>query len=464
MLPVRSTLIGTVLLAAAACEGPVSSGPVASLDVIPLPPQAAVVGTAFSFDIRPGFADGRGQGLTYTLDGTPATSGLSLANGHLSGTPTTPGIITARIIAEDAAGDTASQLFSIAAFAAGLPTPVLPTAFHGYSDARMPVPQQYLQPGAPGGSALATSNTPLGNITTDAGATLGRVLFYDTRLSANDAVSCASCHVQQFGFTDTAQFSTGFAGGKTARHASAIANARFYQRGRFFWDERAVTLEDQVLMPIQDGVEMGLTLQALELKLSVTSYYPQLFTAAFGSSTVTSDRVARAIAQYVRSIISYGSRFDSSFTPGSLGPNLAFLTQQEAQGLNLFNGPGRCAQCHATNAHISDNVHNTGLDATVTDPGAGNGRFKSPSLRNVAVRGRFMHDGRFTSLEQVIDFYDTGIQDNPFLDGRLRAPGGGPPLRLNFSAAQKAALAAYLRTLTDAPLLSDPRFSNPFAQ
>jgi cytochrome c peroxidase len=195
----------------------------------------------------------------------------------------------------------------------------------------------------------------------------------------------------------------------------------------------------------------------------VTPYYPALFEAAFGTPEITSDRIGRAIAQFVRSIVSYGSRFDSTFAPGAAGPDLNRLTQQERDGLGLFNGQAGCARCHATNAHISDNIHNTGLDATITDVGAGNGAFKSPSLRNAALRGRFMHDGRFTSLEQVVDFYNNGVQPNPGLDGRLRGPGpGGPPIRLGLTIAQRDAIVAYLRTLTDRALLADPRFASPF--
>ena len=300
---------------------------------------------------------------------------------------------------------------------------------------------------------------PTTNTTTDAGATLGRVLFYDVRLSINNTVACGSCHLQRFGFADTAQASRGFNGGVTARHAMALGNARFYRRARFFWDERAATLEDQVLQPIQNSIEMGMTLPALTTKLSATSFYAPLFTAAFGSSEVTSDRIARALAQFVRSLVTANSRFDQSMGGG------APLTPQEQQGLNLFNGRAGCARCHGTAANVSDDIHNTGLDATITDAGAGGGRFKAPSLRNVGVRGRFMHDGRFTSLEQVIDFYDNGVQNNPQLDGRLQANGpgaGGGVQRLGLNAGERAALVAFLNSLTDSAFLTEVKFSNPF--
>jgi cytochrome c peroxidase len=122
-----------------------------------------------------------------------------------------------------------------------------------------------------------------------------------------------------------------------------------------------------------------------------------------------------------------------------------------------------CARCHGTNAHISDDAHNTGLDATITDIGAGNGRFKAPSLRNIAVRGPYMHDGRFKTLEEVVEFYNSGVQNNPGLDPRLRGPGGAP-VRLNLTATQKAALVAFMRALTDDAFLTDPRLANPFAR
>jgi cytochrome c peroxidase len=450
-------------LAVTACGDP-SSPAAATTPLVntTLSSVAAVVGQSVDLDLRSAFIDRKNRGLTLVASCTSATTSCpTVANGHLTGTPDKPGVMRVKVLATDAGGDTVSQALSIVAFMPGLPSPSLPALLQAYSDARSPVPFQYTLANAPGGSALAQSNARPDNATSDAGATLGRVLFYDTRLSANDRTACASCHVQQFGFADTAQLSTGFQGGKTSRHASGLANARFYGRGRFFWDERAATLEDQALQPIQNPVEMGLSLPDLVEKLEVTAYYPALFQAAFGTPDITSDRVARALAQFVRSIVSSGSRFDSTFAPGSAAPDLSRLSQQEAQGLQLFNGPAGCARCHATNAHISDNIHNTGLDATITDVGAGNGQFKSPSLRNVAVRGRYMHDGRFTSLEQVVDFYNTGVQANPALDPRLRAPGGGP-LRLNLTLAQRDAIVAYLRTLTDRPLLADVRFSNPF--
>ena len=429
-------------------------------------PQGATVGQPFTYDATKSgstFSSGSGATLTYTVSFAPAAFGLSAANGVITGVPTQSAVVTATIVASDASGNVASNAFPVVLFANDLVSPVLPVTAFSYSDATSPLPIFFGAANAPGGSALAADNTPATNPTTNAGATLGRVLFYDRRLSTNDRVACASCHQQPFAFSDTARLSRGFAGGLTGRHSMALANARFYQRGRFFWDERAATLEAQVLQPIQDPTEMGLSLPALVNKLSASSYYPALFQAAFGSADITTDRVSRALAQFVRSMVSASSRFDQAFV-GNAAPNFAAVfTPDELAGQNLYNGPAGCARCHGTNAFISDDVHNTGLDASITDVGAGNGRFKAPSLKNIAVRPPYMHDGRFRMLEEVVDFYNAGIQINPGLDNRLRGP-GGQPQRLGLSQAQRNQLVAFLRTLTDDPFIANPKWSSPFAR
>ncbi|TWT87713.1 Cytochrome c551 peroxidase precursor [Pseudobythopirellula maris] len=307
-------------------------------------------------------------------------------------------------------------------------------------------------------------NTPADNPITDAGAELGRVLFYDQRLSHNDGTSCASCHSQSTGFTDTAELSEGFEGGLTGRHSMSLANARYYEPGRFFWDERAATLEDQVLMPIQDAVEMGSDLDELVDELQATDYYPVLFERAFGDSAVTSDRMAEAMAQFVRAMASYQSEYDQALAartaPGpNADPNFAAVDTIEnpalaTEGHALFAAD--CANCHRTNAQVTDKAHNIGLDETNTDAGAGAGRFKVPSLRNAAERGRYMHDGRFESLEEVVEHYSSGVADNPNLSVGLTAGGFG------YSADEQAALVAFLETLSDEAFLTSTLFSDPF--
>lgn len=440
---------------AAAAPPPVLASPNVAVGV--------TVGQPVSYDATKGgaaFAGAGGGGLSYGITFEGAANGLAASGANVVGQPLAPGVTWATITATDALGRTASDRFAVVAFAAGLDTPTLPAAPFHYADVFLPLSAHFRAAGG-GPSVVATDNTPADNPITDAGAALGRVLFYDMRLSVNDGLSCGGCHSQFIGFADTPQRSVGFGGGLTGRHAPALANARFYRRGRFFWDERAATLEDQVLRPIQDGTEMGMTLGNLEAKIAATPYYPALFAAAFGSPQVTSDRVSRALAQYVRSLVSAGSRYDRAFAAAGTPNFAAVFTAQEIDGERLFRSTG-CAACHTTVAQVSDATHNTGLDAVSADTGAGRGAFKAPSLRNVGVRPRFMHDGRFTSLAQVVDFYDAGVQPNPDLDARLRNPDGSPR-RLNLTAAQKAALVAFMGTLTDSAFLASPRFANPFA-
>ena len=345
-----------------------------------------------------------------------------------------------------------------------LSEPVLPAVSFLYADADVALPAHFRN-----GPVAASDNTPPNNAITNPGATLGRVLFYDRRLSANNVVSCASCHTQATGFSEDAQFSAGFAGALTTRHSPGLSNGRYYDRGHFFWDERANTLEDQVLAPIQSEVEMGLTLDEAVSRVAAEAFYADLFTAAFGDPEVTTDRMSLAMAQFVRSMVSANSRFDQALAAGPLGSQ-AFansLTAEEFLGVQLFMPVPNsdiqdvgCGACHNTLAHISDDVHNIGLENPPVDAGAGNGTFKAPSLRNVGVRAQFMHDGRFSSLAQVIEHYNSGVVASPDLDVRLRQ--GPNPQRLNLTDAEKAALEAFMHTLTDDSFLTDPRFSDPF--
>ena len=423
--------------------------------------QTATVGVPYSYDASKAgtvFTDPDGDRLSYVLAISPANSGLTTSGTTISGTATTAGNYTVTLTANDGKGGVTSNAFTLTiAPAPTVKAPVLPANSYLYADASINLPRQFT---AGAGNPAPADNTPSGNITTNAGATLGRVLFYDKRLSVNDTVSCGSCHVQAAGFGDPRRLSVGFQGGLTARASMSLANARYYQNGKFFWDERAASAEAQVLVPIQNATEMGNSLPQLVAKLNAVPFYGPLFTAAFGDSTITSDRISRALAQYVRAIVSYRSKYDSAYVNGV--PNFAAtLTAQEEQGRQIFEGPGHCNNCHGTNAHVADSAKNNGLDATVIDAGAGNGRFKSPSLRNIAVSAPYMHDGRFASLAEVVDHYDHGVQDSPNLAQQLRNP-DGTVRRLNLSPAQKAALIAFLGTLTDNALLTDPKFSDPF--
>lgn len=321
---------------------------------------------------------------------------------------------------------------------------------------------------------LGQDNMPTTNLTTDAGAALGRVLFYDKRLSTNQTVSCASCHLQANGFSDPRRLSIGFNGGLTGRNSMGLSNARWYQREKFFWDERAATLEAQTLMPIQDALEMGMTLTALTNRLAAEPFYTNLFTQTFGTPDVTAERISKALAQFVRSIVSTRSKYDVGVTNG-----FANFTAQENLGRQVFLGQvgsATCTACHGSDNFVpGPNLTNNGLENPAVDQGVGAitglpqdlGRFKVPSLRNIELTAPYMHDGRFATLEQVVEFYDSGVGAHPNLSPPLRVPPGngaasGTPLRLNLTPAQKAALVAFLKTLTDPTVATNTMFSDPF--
>ena len=212
-----------------------------------------------------------------------------------------------------------------------------------------------------------------------------------------------------------------------------------------------------------------MNLTTLTNRLAAEPYYTNLFASTFGSPGITAERISKALAQFVRSITSTQSKFDLGVTN-----NFANFTPQENQGRQIFNGPaGGCAACHGTDNFVPGNVvNNNGLEFPFVDLGVGgitgnpqdNGKFKVPSLRNIGLTGPYMHDGRFATLDQVVEFYNSGVVDNPNLSPPLRNPPGQPPgaRRLNLSPGEKAALVAFLRTLTDPSLATDVKYSDPF--
>jgi cytochrome c peroxidase len=358
---------------------------------------------------------------------------------------------------------------------------ILSTAFTAFNFDCLNLPLQsfnYAQIALPPDvvSSLSTlDNMDSTNVTSDAGATLGRVLFYDVDLSRNHTIACASCHLQEFSFCDTAQFSKGFNGGLTARNSMSLNHARFRIGKKFFWDERAATLEDQVLMPIQDAVEMGLTLDTLVARVSAKAIYPALFQAAFGSPVIDTLGIAKALAQFIRSMNTYGSRYrqglDSTIGTPATTPFPNF-TAEENEGKRLFMDATRinCQGCHVQNMFVSRNSQNTGLDSIYTDNGAGtftndstkNGKFRVPSLINIAFTGPYMHDGRYKTLEEVINFYSDSIHKHANLARSLLDTITGIPKRPQYTADEKKALKAFLLTLTDTLITTDQRWSNPF--
>ena len=358
-------------------------------------------------------------------------------------------------------------------------SPTLPDEHYNYEEVELPLhlTNNFLQ--GPGqNAAIDNDNTPANNPTTNEGATLGRVLFFDKSLSANGEIACASCHKQELGFSDHEILSIGFDDGLTRRHSMSLINAVWYDRGRFFWDERAESLEDQVLMPFQDPVEMGMTLDEVVQAVEEQSFYSDLFEDAFGSATINSERISMALAQYIRSIISVSSKYDierpTVNTPITDFPN---FTASENNGKRLFFlpknlGGAGCVGCHSTEAFINpDNgPTNNGLDLVSTDDlgvfeainnPAFLGSFKVPSLKSIELTAPYMHDGRFSSLEEVVEHYNSGIQNHPNL-GQALKDANGQAQQLNLTETQKSDLVNFLKTLTDESLATDFRFSDPF--
>lgn len=368
----------------------------------------------------------------------------------------------------------AGLLFALAACGSGERTPPGVAEFTTIDFAEV---ASYSAPALPAHydrTVASLDNSPPGGPLDDRVATLGRVLFYDLRLSTNDRASCATCHQQKFGFTDPMRFSNGISGAATTEfHAMRLGNLRYWQPGTMFWDRRAASVEAQASQPFHSLVEMGWGGAAgdfgdLIRKMEGIAYYPELFAWAFGDPAITEPRIQRALARFVRAMVAHSSRWDEGYAqvfapeaPGrALDVDLPNFTAQENRGRRLFmtsaaEGGAGCAACHLppTFALAADSRSN-GLDPGETR------LFKAPSLRNVGLTGPYMHDGRFATLAEVVGFYDHGIQDGPALDRRLRQDGG--PLRLNLGADDRAALVAFLMTLNDEELVADDRFSNPF--
>ena len=326
-----------------------------------------------------------------------------------------------------------------------------------------------------------------GNFITDAGATLGRVLFYDVNLSVDNSISCSSCHQQQHAFSDFAQASIGV-DGTTGRHSMRLINARFADEVQFFWDERAGTLEEQTTMPIQDHIEMGWSgengdpgFDDLIVKLEDIDYYNELFAFVYGDAAVTEERIQDALAQFIRSIQSFDSKFDEGMETAP-NPNAPFLnfTAQENEGKNLFIAPPQfdgnseriggglgCQGCHrAPEFDIDPLSLNNGVIGTL-DGGQDLTVTRSPSLRDIlkadgTPNGGFMHTGGLAGLTQVINHYDQ-IQPNQVnddIDPRLTP--GGIPQNLNMTADERQALIAFLQTLTGENVYTDVKWSDPF--
>lgn len=298
------------------------------------------------------------------------------------------------------------------------------------------------------------------NPLTPEGFRLGRMLFYDPRLSRDGTVSCGSCHRPAFAFADSARATSRGVGNQPGvRNTPGLANLAWLPA--FFWDGGAGHLELTPLNALTNPVEMDETLQRILEKLNATPRYREKFKAAFGEDTISGPLLFRAIAQFTGSLVSAGSRYDR-YVRQERG---TALTAGEREGLQLFTQ--HCAACHATPLFTDHSFRNNGLDGEgsrdagrqiVTGQAADRGKFRVPSLRNVALTPPYMHDGRFPTLAAVLDHYAAGVQASPTLDPLLRQAGApGIPL----TEAEKTKLVAFLHTLTDAAFCADERFKDP---
>ncbi len=324
------------------------------------------------------------------------------------------------------------------------------------------------------------ARVPADNPLTNEGVALGRFLFYEKQLSADNTLSCGSCHQQARAFTDGQPLAVGLNGARHPRNTMSLANVMWVQH--LNWDGRFGRLEDQNRMPIENHVEMGQPLAVGVRKLQNNGRYPVLFQRAFGTRTITEELVLKALAQFQRTLISADSRFDAY-----LRTRTGF-TPQEALGMRLFGQhpyradeqyPGspavrgaNCGDCHTPSGLFMPNsATNNALDAVLTDAGRGavtglatdQGKFFIPTLRNIALTAPYMHDGRFATLEDVVDHYNDHLAlTSPNADPQLQAANDGPGPGLHLTNDEKAALVAFLKTLTDTAFVQNPTFADPF--
>ncbi len=352
----------------------------------------------------------------------------------------------------------------------------------GHDGGETPAPAPPVSVAAPTPYALvlpanfpANPLVPADNLLTVEGVDLGRHLFYEKTLSVDNSISCASCHRQARAFTDGLARAVGVNGAQHPRSAMALGNLLW--EPQLTWDGAAPGLEAQARIPLTNAVEMHQPLAASVAKLQAQPRYVALFAKAFGAGPITEDNLLKALAQFVRTLVSGNSRYDR-YRRG----DRSVLTDDEVRGLQLFlthpsgtaaGRGGNCADCHAGDLQTNHTFVNNGLDLTFTDLGravptglaSDQGKFRIPSLRNIALTAPYMHDGRFATLDDVLAHYNEHIAfgspnlDPNILNGTNSPLGPGQPLGL--TAAEKQQIISFLKTLTDSTFIQDPRFSPP---
>lgn len=451
--------------------------------------QTATVGSTYNYDATQAgttFTDADNDTLTYSVDFNGNANGLSAENGVLTGTLAAAASMTVTITADDGNGGSSSDSFTITVAASTIDQDAVLAQFGGAIDLENLA--DYANQDVPN---YITKLNDGGNPITDEGATLGRVLFYDVALSIDDTVSCASCHSQSHGFSDSDIQSEGVQNGLTGRHSMRLINTQFADEDNFFWDERAASHEAQETQPLSDNNEHGFSGQNgrpdfddLVVKLEALEYYQELFTFVFGDAEITEDRLQLALAQFSKSIMSFDSRFDTGRAQvNNNGQDFPNFTAVENAGKTLFldppnQGGAGCQACHrAPEFDIRPGSDHNGVfnvAGSITEFDLTNTR--SPTLRDLVQpdgtpNGPFMHDGSLGTLLDVVNHYDA-IQEpdseppltqwRNTIDNRL-LPGGNPQ-RLNLTNNEKTQLVAFLETLTGSNVYTDEKWSDPFGQ
>jgi len=320
-------------------------------------------------------------------------------------------------------------------------------------------------------SHFPNMNIPADNPMTVEGVELGRYLFYEKRLSGNDQMSCGTCHTPYTSFSDSAKYSTGIDGIKGNRNAMALINLGW--DSFFFWDGRATSLEQQILEPVPNPIEMHLSWKDAISKLKKDTYYRNQFYKAFGVEDFDSTHAAKAIAQFIRTMISGSSKFDIMYKiennkPLSASEQAVIIDPEEWAGYDLFkslNGAD-CFHCHNGPLMRVAKFSNNGLDGIFSDLGRGavtnnpndHGKFKVPTLRNIALTAPYMHDGRFKNLDEVIEHYSSGVHTSPTIDPLIEFSSQGG---VQLDAQEKYLLKRFLMTLTDNTFINNPDFQDP---
>ncbi|GAB3990181.1 cytochrome c peroxidase [Spirosoma daeguense] len=307
---------------------------------------------------------------------------------------------------------------------------------------------------------------PADNPTTQEGVYLGRLLFYEPKLSSSQTIACASCHKQERAFTDGLARSVGVSGKPTQRNSMSLTNLLWVRQ--LFWDGRSNSLEEQALVPLGHADEMGAKPGEAARTLQKTTNYPALFKQVFGTDEITDARIGKAIAQFERTLISANSRYDH-YLQGNYQ-----LTDSEKRGMQLFNAApamernirgGNCAHCHGGPKLYQEVFHNNGLEQKPTDIGRqaitkldlDKGRFRVPTLRNIALTAPYMHDGRLATLDAVLDHYSEHIKSSPTLSHELPGQANG----FHLTKSEKTDLIAFMRLFTDSTFVQNPQFANP---